>query len=60
MKNVLAANVIILTRFQIEEDFEEEQTTKETLEETFALELSKINKTHDRAFEVANDFKIKK
>ena len=56
MKNVLAANVIILTRFQIEEDFEEEQTTKESLEETFALELSNVKESHDRSLDVANDF----
>src|SRR5664279_88125 len=43
----------------IKEALEEEQTTKESLEETFALELSKVKETHDRALEVANDFKIK-
>ena len=43
----------------LEEDLEEEQTNKESLEETFALELSKVNETHDRALKVANDFKIK-
>ena len=44
----------------LEEALEEEQTTKEYLEETFTLELSKVNKTYDRALKVANDFKIKK
>jgi hypothetical protein len=34
---------------------EEEQTTKEYLEENFALGFSKIKKSHDRAFEVANN-----
>ena len=38
---------------------EEEQTTKESLEETFALELSKVKESRDRALEVANDFKTK-
>jgi hypothetical protein len=45
-------------------DFErallEEQTTHEALEETFALELSRVKETHDRALEVANDLKLKK
>jgi hypothetical protein len=31
-----------------------EQTTMEYLEETFALELSKVKESHDRALEVAN------
>jgi hypothetical protein len=43
----------------LRESLEEEQTTKESLEETFALELSRIKESHDRAFEVANDFKTK-
>ena len=38
----------------LEEALEEEQTTKKSLEETFTLELSKINETHDRALQVAN------
>ena len=37
----------------------EEQTTKESLEETFALELSKVKETHDRALEVANSLQTK-
>ena len=43
----------------LEEALEEEQTIKKYLEETFTLELSKANETHDRALKVANDFKIK-
>jgi hypothetical protein len=35
---------------------EEEQTTKESLEETFTLELSKIKKSYDSTLVVANDF----
>jgi hypothetical protein len=38
---------------------EEEQTTKESLEETFTLELSKVKKSHEGAFEVANALEIK-
>ncbi|KAE8812517.1 hypothetical protein D1007_10439 [Hordeum vulgare] len=38
---------------------ENEQTTKESLEETFALELSRLKESHDRALEVANDFRTK-
>ena len=34
---------------------EEEQTTKEALEETFTLELSSVKEDYDRALEVAND-----
>ena len=41
------------------EALEEEQTTKESLEETFALELSRVKETHDRDLEVANDLRIK-
>jgi hypothetical protein len=37
----------------------EEQTTNEALEETFALELSRVKETHDRALEVANYLKLK-
>src|SRR3954463_11489889 len=36
-----------------------EQTTKESLEETFALELSGVRESRDRALEVANDFETK-
>ena len=43
----------------LEQALEEIQTTKKYLEETFTLELSKVNETHDRALKVANDFKIK-
>jgi hypothetical protein len=38
----------------------EEQSTNEALEENFALELSRVKETHDRALEVANDLKFKK
>ena len=44
----------------LEEALEEEQTTKESLEDIFTLELSKVNKTYYRALKVDNDFKIKK
>jgi hypothetical protein len=43
----------------LEEALEEEQTTKESLEETFILELSKIKKFYDRTLAVANDFETK-
>ena len=36
-----------------------EQTTKESLEETFALELYRVRESRDRALEVANDFETK-
>ena len=36
-----------------------EQTTKESLEETSALELSRVRESHDRYLEVANDFETK-
>ena len=36
-----------------------EQTTKESLEETFALELSRVRESRDRALVVANDFETK-
>ena len=36
-----------------------EQTTKESLEETFSLELSRVKESHDRALEVANVFETK-
>ncbi|KAE8787004.1 hypothetical protein D1007_39062 [Hordeum vulgare] len=38
---------------------ENEQTTKKFLEETFAPELSSLKESHDRAPEVANDFRTK-
>ncbi|KAE8802131.1 hypothetical protein D1007_22184 [Hordeum vulgare] len=38
---------------------ENEQTTKESLDETFALELYILKESHDRALEVANDFRTK-
>jgi hypothetical protein len=43
----------------LKEALEEEQTTKESLEETFVQELSKIKKSHDITLVVANDFEIK-
>src|SRR3954467_3718241 len=36
-----------------------EQTTKESLEETFTLELSKVNESLDRTLKVANSIKTK-
>ncbi|KAE8790543.1 hypothetical protein D1007_35109 [Hordeum vulgare] len=36
----------------LSQDLENEQTTKESLEETFSLELSRLNESHDRALEV--------
>lgn len=44
---------------ELSQALEHEQTTSESLEETFALELSRIKESHDRALEVANDFKTK-
>jgi hypothetical protein len=44
---------------ELKEALEEEQTTKESLEETFTLELSKIKKYYDRTLVVANDFETK-
>jgi hypothetical protein len=38
----------------------EEQTTKEALEETFSLELSRLKETHDRALVVENDLQLRK
>ncbi|KAE8785757.1 hypothetical protein D1007_40492 [Hordeum vulgare] len=38
---------------------ENEKNTKESLEETFALELSRLKESHDKALEVANDFRTK-
>jgi hypothetical protein len=43
----------------LKEALEEEQTTKESLEETFTLELSKIKKSYDRTLVEANDFETK-
>jgi hypothetical protein len=43
----------------LKEALEEEQTIKESLEETFTLELSKIKKSYDRTLLVANDFETK-
>jgi hypothetical protein len=43
----------------LKEALEEEQTTKESLEETFILESSKIKKSYDRTLVVANDFETK-
>src|SRR3954464_9022062 len=44
---------------QVKDSLEEEQTTKESLEETFTLELSRVKEYHDRELAVANSFKIK-
>ncbi|KAE8815732.1 hypothetical protein D1007_06788 [Hordeum vulgare] len=43
---------------ELSQALENEQTTKESLE-TFALELSRLKESHDRALEVANDFRTK-
>ncbi|KAK1645953.1 hypothetical protein QYE76_063758 [Lolium multiflorum] len=43
----------------LSEALEEQQTTNESLEETFTLELSKVKESRDRALEVAHDFQIK-
>jgi hypothetical protein len=43
----------------LKDELEEEQTTKEALEETFALELSREKENHDKALEVANELKLK-
>jgi hypothetical protein len=43
----------------LKEALEEEQTTKESLDKTFTLELSKIKKSYDRTLVVANDFGTK-
>jgi hypothetical protein len=42
----------------LKEALEEEQTTKESLEETFTLELSKVKKSHEGSFEVENDSRV--
>jgi len=44
---------------ELSQALELEQTTKESLEETFALELSRLKESHERALKVANDFKTK-
>ncbi|KAE8787872.1 hypothetical protein D1007_38196 [Hordeum vulgare] len=44
---------------ELSQALENEQTTKESLEETFALELSRLKESHDRALEVANYFRTK-
>ncbi|KAE8798389.1 hypothetical protein D1007_26249 [Hordeum vulgare] len=44
---------------ELSQDLENEQTIKESLEETFALELSRLEESHDRALEVANDCRTK-
>ncbi|KAE8771016.1 hypothetical protein D1007_57167 [Hordeum vulgare] len=40
---------------ELSQALENEQTTKESLEETFPLEFSRLKESHDRALEVAND-----
>ncbi|KAE8786622.1 hypothetical protein D1007_39531 [Hordeum vulgare] len=44
---------------ELSQALQNEQTTKESLEETFALELSRLKESHDMALEVANDFRTK-
>src|SRR3954463_4708340 len=44
---------------ELSQALEVEQTTRESLEETFALELSRIKESHDRALEMANVIKTK-
>jgi hypothetical protein len=44
----------------LKNELEEEQTTKESLEETFSIELSRIKENQDRDLEVTNDLKQKK
>ncbi|KAE8770582.1 hypothetical protein D1007_57631 [Hordeum vulgare] len=44
---------------RLSQALENEQTTKESLEETFDLELSRLKESHDRDLEVANDFRTK-
>ncbi|KAE8817447.1 hypothetical protein D1007_04870 [Hordeum vulgare] len=41
---------------ELSQALENEQTTKESLEETFALELSRLKESHDRALEVLIGF----
>ncbi|KAK1667260.1 hypothetical protein QYE76_055419 [Lolium multiflorum] len=43
----------------LKNELEEEQTIKEALEDTFALELSREKENHDRALEMANELKLK-
>jgi hypothetical protein len=43
----------------LKEALEDEQATKESLEVTFTLELSKIKKSYDSTLGVANDFESK-
>ncbi|KAE8767262.1 hypothetical protein D1007_61409 [Hordeum vulgare] len=44
---------------ELSQALESEQTIKESLKETFAIELSRLKESHDRALEVANDFRTK-
>ncbi|KAE8778167.1 hypothetical protein D1007_48977 [Hordeum vulgare] len=44
---------------ELSQALDNEQTTKESLEKTFALELSTLKGSYDRALEVANDFRTK-
>ncbi|KAE8791390.1 hypothetical protein D1007_34220 [Hordeum vulgare] len=44
---------------ELSQAVENEQTTKESLEETFAIELSRLKESHDRALEVSIDFRTK-
>ncbi|KAE8799587.1 hypothetical protein D1007_24965 [Hordeum vulgare] len=41
---------------ELSQALENEQTTKESLEETFAIELSRLNESHDRALEIRELF----
>jgi hypothetical protein len=43
----------------LKEAFEEEQTTKESLKETFVQEQSKIKKSYDGTYAVSNNFETK-
>ncbi|KAE8813329.1 hypothetical protein D1007_09602 [Hordeum vulgare] len=44
---------------ELSQALENEQTTKESLEETFVIELYRLKESHGRALEVANDFRTK-
>ncbi|KAE8800312.1 hypothetical protein D1007_24162 [Hordeum vulgare] len=44
---------------ELSQALENEKTTKESLEEIFAIELSRLKESHDRALEVAIDFRTK-
>ncbi|KAE8800795.1 hypothetical protein D1007_23631 [Hordeum vulgare] len=44
---------------ELSQALENEENTKEYLEEIFAIELSRLKESHDRALEVANDFRTK-